>query len=369
VRVLYISDFFLPDIGGVEVISGQLLSALKRMGHQFVVATSHQSSKLPDRTDYDGIEVHRFEFRRSLSNRDLKSIKQIVERVGALKRNFKPDLVHVAVGVNVFFVERTRSIHPSKTLLTLHEMLGSFILHDGVLSRILRSADWIVAVSGAVLDNLHRMSPETIDHSSLILNARGMPALAPTPIILDPPRLVCIGRIVREKAFDVAIRAMIPIVARFPNARMIIAGDGIARLELEELARQLEIADAIEFRGWVAPDKVSALIDSASIVIVPSRWEEPFGLVALEAAQMARPIVATRKGGLPEIVIDGETGLLVDADDSDALADAIVWLLDRPQTARRMGEAARARAQDKFSADRYAQAYDELYRRLVAREK
>ncbi|HMD04250.1 MAG TPA: hypothetical protein VKG68_03180, partial [Candidatus Binatus sp.] len=75
-RVLYISDVFLPDIGGVEVLSGQFLSGLKRMGHQFIVATSHQLLDLPDLTDYDGIEVHRFEFRRSLSQRDLKSMKE-----------------------------------------------------------------------------------------------------------------------------------------------------------------------------------------------------------------------------------------------------------------------------------------------------
>ena len=368
-RVLYISDFFLPDIGGVEVISGQLLSALKRMGHQFVVATSHQSLKLPDRTDYDGIEVHRFQFRRSLAGRDLKSMKEIVERLGALKGGFKPDLVHIACGVNAFFMERTRSIHPAKTLVTLHGMLDPVVTREGVLSRMLTSADWIVAVSAAVMNDLHRGFPETIDHSSLILNALGMPALAPAPLVLDPPRLLCVGRLVREKGFDVAIRAMIPLVARFPAARMIVAGDGIARLELEELARQLGIADAIEFCGWVAPERVGALINGASMVIMPSRWQEPFGLVALEAAQMARPVVATRQGGLPEIVNDGETGLLVDADDSDGLAQAIARLLERPQAARRMGEAARERARDKFSWDGFANAYDELYRRLVASEK
>jgi glycogen synthase len=369
VRVLYISDFFLPDIGGVEVISGQLLSALKGKGHQFVVATSHQLLKLPDRTDYDGIEVHRFEFRRSLSARDLKSMKEIVLRLGALKSTFKPDLIHIAAGANAFFNERTRTIHPAKTLVTLHEMIAPTGARDGVLGRMFTSADWVVAVSAAVLGNLHRAFPQTIDHSSLILNALEMPALTPAPLILDPPRLLCIGRLVREKGFDVAIRAMKPIVARFPAARMTIAGDGIARRELEELAQRLEVASSIEFRGWVEPEKTDALINDVSIVVMPSRWEEPFGLAALEAAQMARPIVATRRGGLPEIVIDGETGLLVEADDCDGLANAIASLLERPEVARRMGETARERARDKFSADRFANEYDELYRRLVPSEK
>jgi glycosyltransferase involved in cell wall biosynthesis len=369
VRVLYISDFFLPDIGGVEVISGQLLSALKRKGHQFVVATSHQSSRLRDLSDYDGIEVHRFEFRRSLAGRDLKSIKEIVERLGALKRDFQPDLVHIAAGANAFFNERTRSIHPSRTLVTLHEMIGPAAARDGVLGRMFTSADWIVAVSGAVLSDLRSALPQTIDHSSLILNALEMPAMAPAPLVLDPPRLLCVGRLVREKGFDVAIKAMMPIVARFPAARMTIAGDGIARLELEELAQQLELADAIEFPGWVAPESIRTLINSSSIVVMPSRWQEPFGLVALEAAQMGRPIVATRQGGLPEIVIDGETGLLVNADDRDSLANAVMWLLERPEAARRMGAMACERAHERFSADDFANSYDALYRRLAGSEK
>jgi glycogen(starch) synthase len=365
VRVLYISDFFLPDIGGVEVISAQLLSALKRMGHQFIVATSHQLSDLPDLTDYDGIEVHRFEFRRSLSRRDLKSMKEIVDRLGALKHDFRPDLVHIAAGANAFFNERTRSIHPARTLVTLHEMINPAAAREGVLGRMFSSADWIVAVSAAVLSDLRAAYPATLDHSSLILNALAMPALTPAPLSLEPPKLLCVGRMVREKGFDVAIRAMAPVVARFPAARMTIAGDGIARPELEQLARRLALADAIEFCGWVAPDKISALINDASIVLVPSRWEEPFGLVALEAAQMARPVVATRRGGLPEIVNDGETGLLIEADDSDSLANAIVWMLERPDTAQRMGDAARAHAQSTFSIVRFANAYDDLYRRLA----
>ena len=368
-RVLYISDVFLPDIGGVEVLSGQFLSGLKRMGHQFIVATSHQLLDLPDLTDYDGIEVHRFEFRRSLSQRDLKSMKEIVERLGALKRSFKPDLVHVASGVNTFFLERTRTIHPTKTLATLHDVIFPGASRDGLLGRTFASVEWCVAVSASLLSDLRNTYPETINHSSVILNALKMPALAPAPLILDPPALLAFGRLVPEKGFDVAIKAMLPIVARFPSARMTIAGDGAARPELEELARQLGVAHAIEFCGRVEPENIPTLINRASVVIVPSRWKEPFGLVALEAAQMARPVVATRRGGLPEVVLDGETGLLVNADESASLANAIAWLLERPQIARRMGDAARARAQAEFSFDRFANAYDELYRRLVAGAK
>ncbi len=98
---------------------------------------------------------------------------------------------------------------------------------------------------------------------------------------------------------------------------------------------------------------------------MPSRWEEPFGLVAVEAALMARPVVASRVGGLAEVVADGETGLLVDKEDPAALARAVTHLLKNPATAERMGQAARRRARELFGFDRQVDAYDGLYQRLA----
>jgi glycosyltransferase involved in cell wall biosynthesis len=101
---------------------------------------------------------------------------------------------------------------------------------------------------------------------------------------------------------------------------------------------------------------------------MPSR-QEGFGLVALEAAMMGRPVIAARVGGLPEVVLDGLTGILVDKENSRATADAILSLLRHPETALRMGREARTRARQIFGWDRFVNAYDELYQNLTAREK
>jgi glycosyltransferase involved in cell wall biosynthesis len=93
------------------------------------------------------------------------------------------------------------------------------------------------------------------------------------------------------------------------------------------------------------------LLNDVTLVLVPSRYEA-FGLTALEAAQMARPVVATRVGGLPEVVVDGKTGLLVEPDDPVALARAIVTLLQDRGRAERLGRAARERARHAFSLER-----------------
>jgi glycogen(starch) synthase len=222
----------------------------------------------------------------------------------------------------------------------------------------------VAAISSAVLADLHRFFPETIGRSSLIRNALSMPALPPSLPPLDPPRLLAMGRLVPEKGFDVAIDAMRSVLATHPAARLTIAGDGSEREALRRRAERLSVSHAVELAGWVPPGDVPALIARSSVVVMPSRWREPFGLVALEAAQGGRPIVATSRGGLPEIVVSGETGLLIDADDPRVLAEAVVSLLDRPGMAARMGAAARERAERHFGWEPFVDAYDELYRRL-----
>ena len=146
-----------------------------------------------------------------------------------------------------------------------------------------------------------------------------------------------------------------------PALRLVIAGDGPARSALERQAKALGVADAVEFRGWVSPEEIPRLLQSASVVVMPSRDHELFGLVALQAAQMARPIVASALGGLQEVVDDGVTGMLVAPDDEDALTNAVGALLDDPALAVVMGAAARRRAVTGFVWERFVDAYEAVY--------
>jgi glycogen(starch) synthase len=178
-----------------------------------------------------------------------------------------------------------------------------------------------------------------------------------------PPQLLCLGRLSQEKGFDVAVKAFASLIDRFPNVRLRIAGDGPMRLALEDQAVQLKISHSVDFVGWVPPEKVPALLNESTAVIMPSH-REGLPSVAVEAALMGRPVVATRVGGLPEIVAHQKTGLLVDDATPEAFAAAIRLLLQQPQTATAFGHAARRRAQKLFSFERYVNAYDELYRKI-----
>jgi glycogen synthase len=366
VRILFWSEGFHPQIGGAEVLAVRLIRALRERGYEFLAITRKDCDELPDESEHEGVSVYRFPFWAALAERSSDRVMRVRRDVAALKRAFRPDLVHVhQPGPSVVFLRQTAKVTPVPVLVTLHRTSpGRFVQPETVLGSTLRSATWVTACSAAVLSQARQQVPEIMPYSSVVRNSLDLPAVHREPLPFDPPRLLCLGRLVREKGFDVALTAFAALRERFPTARLVIAGDGIDRASLQEQAVSLGIASAVDFLGWVAPADVPALINSSTVVVMPSR-REGLPLVALQAAQLARPIVATGVGGLPEVIVHRQTGLLVEREDSQALAEAIGFLLDHPETARWMGEAGGRRGQDLFSWERHVQAYDALYQQLI----
>jgi glycogen(starch) synthase len=366
-RVLFWSAVFWPTIGGVEVLAAKLLPALRKRGHEFIVVTPKSYSNLPDYTLYNGIPVHRLAFRNDSTENMIEYVLDVRRRVLRLKQNFLPDLIHInAVGRGDFFHLTTNHTHRIPAVVTLHGRWEEEI--EPVVRHTLRNADWIAGCSSAILDQGRQLVPEISCRSSIIYNGVEFPPLPPEPLPFDPPRIVCLGRLACEKGFDLALTAFASILDRFPQARLSIVGNGPARTALEQQAAKEKISQAVEFTGWVAPERVPALINDATIVVMPSR-EDSLPLVALEAARMARPIVATRVGGLPEVVLHQQTGLLVEKENAGGLADAISFLIAHPDAAVQMGRAAQSRVQTVFSWERHVNAYDALYRQLVNQGK
>jgi glycogen(starch) synthase len=255
-------------------------------------------------------------------------------------------------------------VHPSPLLVTLiNEEQSEQVIGHGLWRRTLSEAAWVTGKATAVLIQARQLVPEITPRSSIIHNGLRVPPVLPEPLPFETPRLLCLGRLAVQKGFDQALTALALIVDRFPNIRLIIAGDGPERPALEQQVKDLGLSEVVAFTGWIAPNKVLALINTASIVIMPSRWEG-HPSVALQAGIMARPVVATRVGGLQEIVVHQQTGLLVEKEDSAGLANAIAFLLEHPEMVTRMGQAARQRVQEVFSWEQCVNAYDMLYQRL-----
>ena len=171
------------------------------------------------------------------------------------------------------------------------------------------------------------------------------------------PRLLCIGRLIPIKGHQTLLRAFAAARAEVPELTLDLAGTGPLEDELRSMG-----GDGVRFLGHVAP--VQPLIEQSSIVVVPSLGEG-FGMVALEAMERARPVIAARVGGLPEIV--GDEGLLVPPGEVEPLRAAIVELARDLPRAERLGRAGRARVLAEFSEERCIERTEALYRRALAR--
>ena len=184
----------------------------------------------------------------------------------------------------------------------------------------------------------------------------------PVQAVNGPVRLLCIGRLIPIKGHLVLLRAFAEALKQLPELELDIAGRGQLEPGLKAFARELGIADRVHFLGQVTPPQVAH--ERASIVIVPSLGEG-FGMVALEAMERARPVIAAAIGGLEDIVRDGETGLLVPPGEAEPLTAAIVALARDPERAKRMGEAGRRRMLERFPEERCTDRTDLLYRSLL----
>ncbi|PIQ84087.1 MAG: hypothetical protein COV75_03975 [Candidatus Omnitrophica bacterium CG11_big_fil_rev_8_21_14_0_20_63_9] len=189
--------------------------------------------------------------------------------------------------------------------------------------------------------------------------------------LTDNDRVVTIlGRLVSWKGQDIVLKALAQLAPRYPNLRGLVVGqdpheDQRDLKRLHHLAQELGLGSRVHFTGWQAD--VWAMYAAADIVVHASTKPEPFGLVLLEAMAAGRPVIATRAGGVTDIVSDGRTGLLVDPGDADALARAISRLLDDEVLSAALVQRARVRVSDEFVIIRNAAQITALYDHLVAR--
>lgn len=369
-RILFWADHFWPYVGGPEILSAKLLPALTIRGHEFTVVTSQHHLDLPAKAVYKDIPIYRFPFNTALANGDIAALIRARQEVMQLKKACAPELIHLnSVGASAVYNLAATDLQRVPLLVTLHTLHGELGTlqpdrRNTLFQKTLSSASWVNCVSNAVLYDARKHCPDITARSSVIYNGLKISNKIPAPLRFDEPRVLCLGRLISAKGFDLAVSAFSTLVDRFPDARLVIAGDGAARSALEAQVTSLRIGHAVEFTGWIAPEQVLDLLNTATVVLMPSR-REGLPLVGIEAAFAGRPMIATRVGGLPEIILHEKTGLLVEREDIIALAQAIAALLNQPDRARQMGIAAQERAREFFGLERCVQEYDDLYRSIA----
>ena len=220
--------------------------------------------------------------------------------------------------------------------------------------------DFMIQVEGAPSDKIHvaRYGLQETWVADAELRTARQRLTAELRLDEDALLLGIVCRLVEQKGIAYALRAFQRMRARFPAAHLVIAGDGELRSELEALAAELGSADHVHWLGWRSD--AAAMIGAFDALLLPSLWEG-FGLVLLEAMARRVPIIASRVSAIPEVVVHGETGLLVAPRDVDALAAAMTRLLADHALRQHMGLLGAARLEERFSVERMARETIAVY--------
>ncbi len=367
-RILLWASHFWPHVGGVEVMGAHFVGELARRGHDVTVLTGRDVDGLAPTAEVEGVPVVRVPFRAPFERRDPEALGALLEQVTAARRRVAPEVVHLYhLGPDALVHELTRRTAPAPSVVTLHGPFPRNLLAPTApVGRAVRRAAAVVGCSTAALQACLEHVPEATARSRTIANA--LPAEL-RPLVSPPgrPCLLMLGRVVPQKGFDLGLEAFARVLRRRPDAQLVVAGDGVELGAVQRLAGDLGVDQAVTFRGWVPRAEVPALIESATVVVMPSRFEG-YPLVTIEAASCARPVVAFAVAGLPEAVAHGETGLLVQPENPDALAAAILELLDDPGRAAALGARARE-CRDNEAWESHVAAYESLYEEAAGRSR
>lgn len=176
-------------------------------------------------------------------------------------------------------------------------------------------------------------------------------------------RLLFAGQVIRGKGLDLLIRAMAGLRE---DCELVVAGTGGALEKNQSLAAKLKIDKQVRFLGWQSPEEIEERYREADVVVVPSRWPEPFGLVGIEAMSHARPVVAFDVGGISDWLEHGKTGLLVSPASVDGLRAALSELIASPGLREQMGRAGREACLKKFRIEVMLDRLATCFERVVA---
>lgn len=236
------------------------------------------------------------------------------------------------------------------------------------LRQSLKSADLCIANSSDTASKVEELSdrPCHVLPYGTTVNAANVQA-APT----TKPRVLFTGRLIERKGLEYLLQAVPMILSRVPDADFIITGDGDQRERLESMSAELGLKDTVNFLGFVSKEELAEQYAKCNVWVNPGiidSWgdAEGLGIGSIEAYSYFKPVVASRVGGIPDTIRDGETGYLVPQKDPNALAEAICDLLMNPSKCRQFGKAGFRFAKETFSWKRIVGELQQLYATAAA---
>src|SRR5829696_4780760 len=344
-------------IGGMQNHTAELTRALDRRGIVQTVLTTRP----PTAPYFQRLGDHARVIRVGFPLRRFRQLYAPQAAIVAPILALRADLVHVHLGEDLAVLPvgtAAARLHRLPLVLTIHTSLRHTLAVSDLRSAVLKALGgpierWGEHSAEAVLAITPRLSrllvSDGVEEDRIHLIPPGVnPSLFEGPFE-DPfsgvgkPRVLFVGRLAPQKG----VRALVAAAGllKDPRAQVLLVGDGPERLALEREAERLGVGGRLHFVGFLAHDRLPAVMSHADLLVLPSLYEE-LGTVLLEAIQVGLPIVASKTGGIPEVVEDGVNGMLVPPDDPEALARAIDCILADRGLANRLSEGAQERGKD-----------------------
>jgi glycogen synthase len=383
-RVLMLSWEYPPVVvGGLGRHVHALAEALGDAGHDVVVVARHPAGTDAEThpTTLEGVGPVRvlrvaedpphLEFVRDLVAWTLGIGHAMLRAALPLLRDWTPDVVHAHDWLVAHGAIALADLTGAPLVATVHATEAG--RHGGWLSQPLnqqvhsvewwlaRRADTVVTCSASMrgeVSGLFDLDPDDVAvvHNGIDPSGWGRAGSRPD----GPPTLLYLGRLEWEKGVHDLVAALPAIRRAHPGTRLLVAGTGSCSDWLAERARAARVRRSVRLLGHVDDAVLRELLATADAAVLPSRYE-PFGITALEAAAAGAPLVASRAGGLGEVVVDGVTGLSFDPGDVPGLAAAVVRCLDDPDAAADRARAARGRLATDFAWPAIARQTADLY--------
>ncbi len=369
-NVLIPTADYPPIEGGISSVALHLSRELAALGHGVTVVAPH----FPGMEDFDGAEpvtVVRF------GGYGLGWFRFFPMLAATWPHLRSTDLVlaiNVAYGgVQGLLARRFRRI-PYVTFAYAYEFLkfAKTPLVGWLLRKVYANARAVVSISQFTRDQLAAFGVD--GRNVAVVYPGATPADNVSNDVLDAARhrfmledcrvILAVGRLIPRKGQVTLVRALPRVLERFPNIRLVIVGQGPTVSEVSREANRLDVREHVLVPGRLEDDEVAALYALCDVFALPTGvgeggQVEGFGLVFSEAHAHGKPVIAGRSGGVPEAVLDEETGLLVKPDSPDALAEALIRLFEDPALARRLGEDGRRRVEEELN-------WSEFTRRVLA---
>jgi len=369
-KILLYTD--TPQVGGAELQMFLMAKFLNREKYTPILACSKYKSldKWCENFEKEGMKVIRLEVKSKHDPKHLKFLKEIIK-----EEDVKILHAHVWNPASCRFAFMAAKKMKIPVITTEHDPFKLSWIKDLFKKHTLKGISKIITVSEENKKVLKKLYPKhmgkiTVIHNGIDITWWQSQLLRFTDDDLgeiktevfkakkDTLIITSVAELHERKGLKFLIKSIPGVVEKYPNTKLVIVGDGPARENLKSLIKKLKMEKHVILLG--RRSDVPQILKSSNIFALPSR-REAFGLVNLEAMITPLPVIATKVGGIPEIIEDGKTGILIEAENSEAFTQALTKLISKPDLRKKYAQAGYIRAKETFSAEKMAEQYEKIY--------